>query len=229
MEQRHLIVVDEQSQADALQRIGDSLRNDGIELVSEEIDPSKYKKRLDNGDVVFDRETLADAIKSVPFINHLDVFATDYNLIEKLLKGIDVVKLFNEIKPYYKKRIVIYSAQIETVINDILTGKSFDEQQAILQLITQHDITYLASAGEFEKKFKYLIEKEPNITIDARLAESMMAIDSGEASCVIPAYNQLTLGEIAELLLSKDDKSIALRKELTDHIMACITKFKLYE
>ena len=229
MEQRHLIVVDEQPQTDALKRIGDSLRSDGIELVSEEIDPSKYKKRLENGDVIFDRDSFVEAIKSVPFINYLDVFATDYNLIENLLKGIDVVQLFNEIRPYYKKRIVIYSAQIETVISDILTGKSFDEQQAMLQLITQHDIKYLTSAGEFETKFKHLIEKEPNITIDARLAESMMAVDSGEVSCTIPSFQKLTLGEIAKLLLSKEEQSIVLRKELTDHIMACITKFKSYE
>lgn len=229
MKQRHLIVVDEQSQADAIKRIHDSLRNDGIELISVEIDPSNYKKRLANGDVVFDHEAFAEALKSVPFINHLDVFATDYNLIENLLKGIDVVKTFNEIKPYYKKRIVIYSAQIETVISDILTGKSFDEQQAMLQLITQHDIKYITSAGEFEKKFKQLIEKELNITIDDRLAESMMAIDSTEVSCTIPAFEKLTLGEMANLLLSKDDSSIVLRKELTDQIMACITKFKSYE
>lgn len=229
MEQRHLIVVDEQPQTDALKRIGDSLRIDGIELISVEINPSKYKKRLENGDVIFDRDSFAEAIKSVPFINHLDVFATDYNLIENLLKGIDVVKLFNEIRPYFKKRIVIYSAQIETVIGDILTGKSFDDQQAMLQLLTQHDIKYLTSAREFENKFKHLIEKEPNITIDARLAESMMAIDSGEASCTIPAFEKMTLGEIAKLLLSKEEQSVSLRKELTDHIMACITKFNSYE
>ena len=229
MEQRHLIVVDEQPQTDALKRISESLKRDGIELVSEEIDPSKYKKRLENGDVVFDRDSFAEAIMSVPFINHLDVFATDYNLIENLLKGIDVVQLLSEIRPFYKKRIVIYSAQIETVIGDILTGKSFEEQQAMLQLITQHDIKYMTSAGEFENKFKHLIEKEPNITIDARLAESMMAIDSGEVSCAIPSFEKLTLGEIAKLLLSKEEQSIVLRKELTDHIMACITKFKSYE
>ena len=229
MEQRHLIVVDEQRQTDALKRIGDSLRSEGIELIWVEIDPSQYKKRLGNGDVIFDRDLLAEAINSVPFINHLDVFATDYNLIDNLLKGIDVVKLFNEIRPYYKKRVVIYSAQIETVIGDILTGKSFDEQQAMLQLITQHDIKYLTSAREFENKFKHLIEKEPNITIDARLAESMMAIDSGEVSCTIPTFENLSLTEIAKLLLSKEEQSISLRKELTDHILACIMSFKSYE
>lgn len=229
MEQRHLIVVDEQPQTDALKRIGDSLRSEGIELISAEIDPSTYKKRLGNGDVIFDRDAFAEAIKSVPFINHLDVFATDYNLIENQLKGIDVVKLFNEMRPYYKKRIVIYSAQIEKVIDDILTGKSFGEQQAMLQLMTQYDIKYLTSVREFENKFKHLIEKEPNITIDARLAESMMAIDSGEVSCTIPTFEQLTLGDIAKLLLSKEDQSISLRKELTDHVLACITKFNSYE
>lgn len=229
MEQRHLVVVDEQPQKDAIKRISDSLRSGGIELISIEIDPSKYKKRLDNGDVAFDTDAFKQALRTIPFINHLDVFATDYNLIDNLLKGIDVVRMFNEIRPYFNKCMVIYSAQIETVISDILTGKSFEVQKALLQLITQHDIKYLTSVGEFENNFKHLIEKEPNITIDSRLAESMMAIDSGEVSCLIPAFDKLTFSEIAELLLSKDDRSIALRKELTDQIMACITKFKSYE
>ena len=79
MEQRHLIVVDEQRQTDALKRIGDSLRSEGIELISVEIDPSQYKKRLGNGDVIFDRDSLAEAINSVPF-KTLSLFTSSISL-----------------------------------------------------------------------------------------------------------------------------------------------------
>ena len=87
MEQRYLIVIDEQPQKDRLYRISKSLMNDGIELVYTEIDPSRCTKRQANGDVQFDMDVFSQTLKDVPFINHVDVFATDYNLIDNLLKG----------------------------------------------------------------------------------------------------------------------------------------------
>ena len=43
MEQRHLLLVDEQSQKDRLERIKESLKNDGIDLIYQEIDPRKWR------------------------------------------------------------------------------------------------------------------------------------------------------------------------------------------
>lgn len=229
MVQRHLIIVDEQSQEDRLKRICNNLRGEGVELIYKEIDPSHCTKRQDNGDKVFDENVFIQVLKDIPFLNHVDVFATDYNLIAGQLKGIDVVSIFNRIMPFYRKRMVIYSAQIETVIGDILSGKSFEEQQAMLKLITQHEIEYLTSEGEFENKFKRLIEKEPNISLESRLAESMYAIDGEDICCAIPSFDRKSMTEIANLLLSKDDQAIALKKEITDHIMAYITSVRTYE
>lgn len=231
MEQRHLVLVDEQSQTDRLNRIAASLKNDGIELIYQEIDPSVYQKRLDSGDVTFDKDTFIQAIKDVPFIHHLDMLATDYNLIEGQLKGIDVIRFFTEIKPYFSKSVIIYSAQIEGVIGDILKGgeDQFEEQCAMLKLLARYDIDYLKSEGVFENKFKSLLEKEPDITIDARMIESMQAINSDTIHCSIPPYKNKTIAEIGQLLQSKDSRAIALRKEITDHIMAIVTDVEEYE
>lgn len=229
MVQRHLIVVDEQSQENRLKRISDNLKGDGIELIYKEINPSHCTKRQENGDKVFDVDSFTQLLKDIPFLDHLDVFATDYNLIAGQLKGINVVSIFNGIMPFYRKRMVIYSAQIETVIGDILTGKSFDVQQAMLKLITQHEIEYMTSEGEFENKFKRLIEKEPNISLESRLSEAMRAIDSGDINCALPSFDNKTLSEIANLLSSKEEQSVLLKKEITDHILAYITSVKQYE
>ena len=229
MLQRHLIVVDEQSQEGRLKRLCDNLKADGIELIYKEINPSHCTKRQDNGDKVFDADTFTQVLSGVPFLDHLDVFATDYNLIEGQLKGIDVVCMFNKLKPFYRKRMVIYSAQIETVIGDILEGKSFDEQQVMLKLITQHDIEYMTSDGAFENSFKRLIEKEPNISLESRLAESMYAIDGEDICCAIPPFDKKSLTELANLLLSRDEQSVLFKKEIADHILACITSVKTYE
>ena len=49
MEQKHLILVDEQSQDSQLKRIASNLRNEGIELIYKEIDPTDYVSRQDDG------------------------------------------------------------------------------------------------------------------------------------------------------------------------------------
>lgn len=232
MEQRYLLLVDEQSQADRLKRIAANLKNDGIALVYREINPKVYQKRTDEGDdIFFDKEAFIQALREVSFIQHLNVFATDYNLIEGQLKGIDVLKLFDEINPYYRKKIVIYSAQIESVIGDILTrgDETFEEQVSMMKLLTRYDVDYLKSSGEFENKFKSLLEKEPDITIDDRMIEYMLAINSDKIHCSIPPYENKTIGEIGKMLQSRDSQAIVVKKEITDHLMAIITKVEGYE
>lgn len=232
MERRYLLLVDEQSQADRLKRIATSLKNDGIALIYKEIDPKAYQKRTDKGDdISFDKEAFIQALREVSFIQHLNVFATDYNLIEGQLKGIDVLKSFCDINPFYRKKIVIYSAQIESVISDILNRNegTFEEQVSMMKLLTRYDVDYLKSSGEFENKFKKLLEKEPDITIDDRMIESMLAINSDKIHCSIPPYEDKTIGEVGKMLQSRDSQAIAVRKEITDHLMAIITKVEGYE
>ena len=226
-----MVIVDEQSQAERLTRIAAALKKDGIELVYKEIDPSVYQKRMNNGDVSFDKDAFITALNSIPFIHHLDIFATDYNLIEDQLKGIDVIRFFAEIKPYFKKRVIIYSAQIENVISDILHGGKdhFEEQCAMLKLLAHFDIDYLKSEGEFENKFKSMLKKEPDVTIDEKIIESMLAINSDKIHCSIPPYESTSISELGKLLQSKDPRTIALKREIVDHIMALITEVEGYE
>lgn len=231
MELRHLILIDEQSQTDRLERISKSLENDGIQLIYEEINPNDCSIRQENGDLKFDKDTLRDKLKSIRFLSHLDVFATDYNLIADELKGIDLIAMLYDLLPYYRNQVVMYSAQIKDVINDIITKRAieFDQQVEMLKLLAQNEINYLSSEGAFETSFKKLIVKEPDMTIDARLADSLRAIDNEKFKCSIPNYSDKKISEIGELLLEKGTKTIALKKSITDHIIASITTIQHYE
>lgn len=231
MEQKHLLLVDEQPQGNRLQRIAENLHNEGINLIYKEIDPTEYVSRQENGDISFDKESFKNALEELPFLHFLDVFATDYNLIENQLRGIDVLSIFTNIFPHYNKRVIIYSAQIDRVIRDILSreDETFDEQVTMLKLLTNYHVDYLASDGEFGAKLKGLITTEPDLSIDALLSESMMAIKGDDILFAIPPYNGMKMREVAALIMTKDQRSIKLKKEITDHIMACITRFENYE
>lgn len=231
MEQRHLILVDEQSQSERLRRICRNLKDDGIELIYVEINPSDYYSRLASGDVTFNKEALKNKIQSIPFLPHLDVFATDYNLVNDELKGIDVVSMLYNIRPYYHGQVVIYSAQIEDVIGNIINKRAggLDEQITMLKLLTRNVISYLSSEGEFENSFKRLITMEPNITLDARLIDSLLSIDNEKFRCSIPGYTDKRVSEIGKLLANNSDETIALKKEITEQILAYITSIQDYE
>lgn len=231
MEQRHLILVDEQSQSERLRRICRNLKDDGIELIYVEINPSDYYSRLASGDVTFNKEALKNKIQSIPFLSHLDVFATDYNLVNDELKGIDVVSMLYSIRPYYHGQVVIYSAQIEDVIVNIINKRAggLDEQITMLKLLTRNVISYLSSEGEFENSFKRLITMEPNITLDARLIDSLLSIDNEKFRCSIPGYTDKKVSEIGKLLANNSDETIALKKEITEQILAYITSIQDYE
>ena len=231
MELRHLVLIDEQSQKDRLERISKSLEGDGIQLIYEEINPNDCSIRQEDGDLKFDKDTLKDKLGSIRFLSHLDVFATDYNLIDDELKGIDLIAMLYDLLPYYRNQVVMYSAQIKDVINDIITKRAigFEQQVEMLKLLAQNEINYLSSEGEFEINFKKLIVKEPDMTIDARLADSLRAIDNEKFKCSIPGHSDKKISEIGELLLVKGTKTIALKKSVTDHIMANITAIQHYE
>lgn len=231
MVSRHLILVDEQSQKDRLERIRISLENDGIQLIYEEINPNDYSIRLENGDLNFDKNALKSKLQSIQFLSHLDIFATDYNLVDDELKGIDLIGMLYEILPHYRNKVIVYSAQIEDVINNIVTKRAvgFEQQIEMLKLLAQNEINYLSSDGEFENKIKQLIVKEPELTIDSRLADSLCAIDNEKFKCFIPGYTDKKICEIGKMLLMRGEESIALRRSITEHIVANITSILDYE
>ena len=164
-------------------------------------------------------------------MSHLDVFATDYNLIEEDLKGIDVIEILYDILPHYRNHVVIYSAQIDDVINNIMLKRAtdFDQQVSKLKLLAQNEICYLKSEGEFENKFKNLIKNDPEKSIDDHLSESLRSLTLENFRCSIPGYTKLNINEIGELLLHKGPESAKLKQSITDHIVAYITDIKNYE
>lgn len=230
MVQKHLILVDEQSQNERLERISESLKKDGIELIYEEINPNDYSKRLESGDSSFDKDALMSKLKSINFLSHLDIFATDYNLVGDELKGEDLIRMLYELLPYYRNKVIVYSAQIEEVITNIIKrADGFEQQIMMLKLLAQNEINYLSSDGEFENKIKQLIIKEPELTIDSRLADSLCALDNENFKCIIPEYTDKRISEIGKMLLTKGEEAIALRRSITEHIMANITSILDYE
>ena len=64
-------------------------------------------------------------------------------------------------------------------------AKGFKQQVEMLKILAQTDIHYLSGEGEFENEFKSLIAKEPDITIDSRLIDSLHTLNCDNLKCSI--------------------------------------------
>lgn len=224
MDNRYIVVVDEQSQEDRLDRIATNLSKEGVILHYRELNPNNYPKRLNNGDIGFDEEKFIEALNNIPFINQVDVFASDYNLIDETLKGILVINLFLKVRPRYKRKIVIYSAQIETVLHDVLAkaGNSIKDQILSIKQIAGKNNHFFKSDGEFEDNFKQLILSSPNISIEKRLIDELHSLDNNKVTCNLPSFEAMSTHELADAIESETDVSQTIKKELVDHIIALL-------
>lgn len=148
---KYLILIDEQSQSAVLQNIKATLRNDGVELVYKEFNPINYQRR-ENGEILFDIESFKDDLLALPYFNQLDSIVCDYNLIAGIIDGFQIVKIIKSINPNYKKQVILYSAQIENVIEDIINTGDFEKQKENLKSLINCNIDFRKRDNDYEQE-----------------------------------------------------------------------------
>ena len=92
MIQKYLILVDENPQKDTLKKIKDILRNDGVDLIYSEFNPTNYSIRDSSGDldfdvdkcIIFSSEICVDKAKEALSLNEKGImnYPTPVNAIE---------------------------------------------------------------------------------------------------------------------------------------------------
>lgn len=146
------------------------------------------------------------------------------------LKGFDVLRIFSKIQPRFNKKAVIYSANIENVISEILSTKiSHSEKCDRLKFLAQFNVEYLKSEGDFENNFKNIIETEPILSIDSMLIDRIHTLEDNNQFSVLYPFEQLTLKALADELGNNTSFSQKLKNEIVDHLLAKIISIKGYE
>jgi CheY-like chemotaxis protein len=220
MIQKHLILIDDNSQRVALERIKSVLKNDGIELIYSEYNPTTYQKR-ENGDLSFDIETFVQALNSLPYFKQLDSIVCDYNLIENVVNGFEIVKIIKEINDNYRKQIILYSADINVVIGNIL-NKNEDVITNLKQLINCN-IDIIKKEGYDQYVIPH-IKKEKPFDFEDELIKWFYSRKEDEFNYLFPKYQGKKFEDIAKCLESRTEDSIEFKKDLVEQIIAYLSK-----
>ena len=222
MIQKYLILVDEKPQLDTLTNIKNILRNDGIDLIYQEFNPTNYQLRLSSGNIGFDKDKFIQDLSNLQYFKSLDSIVCDYNLIKDVINGFEIIKIIKEINSSYKKQIILYSAQIEEVISDILIGNTFEEQKNSLKALLNCNIEFIKRDGYDQEVIKN-IKKEKEFDFEEELIRWFYKRDKDIFNYLFPKYKGKNFGEIAMELESKTPDSIYFKEELIEQIVAYLS------
>lgn len=219
MIQKHLILIDDNSQSVSLKRIKEILKTDGIELIYKEFNPKDYQKR-EGGDLLFNRDALKESLLDLPYFNYLDSIVCDYNLIEKVINGFEIVKIIKEINPYYKKQIILYSADINTVIKNIIDKN--DDVVNNLEQLTKYNIQFIQKTGYDQDVIKH-IKKEKPFNFEDELIRWFYSRKDDEFNYLFPKYKKKRFEEIAKSIELETTESIEFKKDLIEQIISYLS------
>lgn len=222
MIQKFLILVDEQPQSSVLRNIETILKNDGIELVYKEFNPINYQKR-ENGEILFDAESFKADLCGLPYFTRLDSIVCDYNLIAGIIDGFQIIKIIKSINPNYKKQVILYSAQIESVIEDIIRTDDFEKQKENLKSLIECNIDFRKRDNDYVQELIKHIKKEKDFSFEDELVKWFSLRKEDTFNYLFPKYKGKKFEEIAYCLQKNAPDSIEFKKDLVEQIISYLS------
>lgn len=223
MIQKYLILVDENPQKETLKSIKNVLRSDGIDLIYEEFNPTNYIIRDSNGVLNFDEVTFKSNIEKLEYFNYTDVILSDYNLVPEVINGYRIIEIFRELKFNQKKKIILYSAKIETVISEILNNsEDFEVQKQNLVKLISNNIEFIKRDGYLDEVIK-TIKQEADFDFETELIKWFHKRNKDTFNYLFPKYKGKSFKEIAIEFENKSHTSLEFKKELIEQIIAYLS------
>lgn len=171
MNDKSCIIIDDEPQDEIVENLKADARHRGIQLSCVQLNPQDQDYEKDVGDnerpeYVIDIEKVIEKLKTIG-CRRVDVIACDYFLQDDNINGFDIIhKLRNQL--HYKKEIILYSANLETVIREILLERSVEEQLDRIMNLVKANIPENLEAGIreilTERKFRDQITRIKNLT-----------------------------------------------------------------
>jgi hypothetical protein len=223
MIQKYIIVVDEHNQTIILEKIKAKLQEEGFELIYKELNPTNYTKR-NNEDIHFDKQRFENDLANISYFKMADMILCDYNLIANVVNGYEIIKIIRELKYKPKTKVILYSAQIDGIIADILIKDTdFEIQKKNLVTLVDCNIEFIKRDG-FDQEVYKTIREEANFDFETELINWFHKREKDTFNYLFPKYQGKTFGKIAEELENDTYDSNQFKKELAEQIIAYLSK-----
>jgi len=207
-EEVFIIVIDDIKQDATIRALELRLKKYCIPRI-EQIHTGAIELRKDDGSDHLDPQKLATLLKDKLKGKQIDWIATDFNLGEKNIDGIDVIRLMLNIRQFKHKNIILYSGNIHSAIRKIINEvKTNDSEDAIAQAVAKFIALPIFKFDErldFTNSLVELISKNHQPSLEERLLKLLYTHENMIFNSCYPPFAGKTFGEIAQTIEDESD------------------------
>lgn len=178
----------------------------------EQISTGDIELRKDDGSDHLDTDKLKVRLKNKLNGRHIDWIATDFNLGEDNIDGIDVIRIMLELRKFKHKNIILYSGNIQSAIRKVIKeSKSIDSndpEEAVISAVTKFialPIVGFEGRQDFKDKLIELITQKQRPSLEDRLLKLLRTHESMIFNSCFPPFIGKTFGEIANIIEDESD------------------------
>jgi CheY-like chemotaxis protein len=217
------IIIDDEDQAAVMEDLIYQAKGHQINLDCVQLNPQEdkfYKEVTDaDGDIdqVIDLDEIIKELQTPQYIQRpsVAVLAFDYGLQDKVVTGFEIIKRIRKDK-ITRKKIVLYSATIEKVIEDLIKDEA-NSVQNLKQLILA-EISGITDKDYTENVLKLI--KEDKISLESQIEEQFLKYGDLKFKSIYPEFKGMTLLKISEEIIRNTEHSIGFQKALLESAIA---------
>lgn len=217
------IIIDDEDQKDVMDDLVHQAKGHQINLECVQLNPQedKFYKEItdDNGDIdqVIDLDKIIEELRTPKYLYRpsIAVLAFDYGLQDKVITGFEIIKKLRREK-ITKKKIVLYSATIEKVIEDLMQDK-VNRVQNLKQLILA-EISGITDKDYTDSVLRLI--REDKFSLESQIEEQLLDYGDLTFKNIFPKFKDKTLFEISEEIRKNSQDAIDFQKAFIENAIA---------
>lgn len=223
-EEVSIIVIDDTNQETNIRALEVRLKKCCVPRI-EQIHTGAVELRKNDGSDHLDITKLKVLLEERLKGRRIDWIATDFNLGEDEVDGIDVVRIMLGIRKFKHKNIILYSGNIQRAIRKVINeSKDADSEDAVVIAVEQFiklPILSFNDREDYKDTLVELISKNNRLSLEDRLLKLLYTHENMVFSSCFPPFAGKTFGEIANIIeTGSDARSEEWLQALIDQVMA---------
>lgn len=196
------IIIDDEPQDEIVTNLTEDAGRKGIRLRCVQLNPQDETYHKNTGDenhpdFVIDLDRVLKALKSQEYGKlRADVIACDYNLQDDHVNGFEIIRnLRNQLK--YRNEVILYSANLDMVIRNILSEGNLGEQIHKIRNLTRANILDFSDKDNYRAAIFTAIQ-QITFSLESTLESLLHKYSEWTFRSVFPPLSGKKLSEVLE-------------------------------
>jgi hypothetical protein len=149
----------------------------------------------------------------------IQLIATDYDFGGDKTNGFEIVRILrNTFKT--NKQIILYSSNIENVIDKILEGKKAEITERIVDLVKANIADFCQRDSHLGEAIIKHLNEEMKFSADKAFESELYKYRDYKFKTIYSKFENKTLGEVAAIIAQQRHEGDLLKKELIEQVIA---------